>query len=135
MSLSIVEILEKKGSMTDLELQKELKSSFGEVSFRELNTGLMKLELAGVLWVSRLMRGKRQVELTGKPVIDYTLSAASAAKTTTVATDPKCAYCVRTGRWTKGIFPGKRESVYCPHCHGSGKGGVEDSSLPGGSSD
>ncbi len=56
--------------MTDLELQKELKSSFGEVSFRELNTGLMKLELAGVLWVSRLMRGKRQVELTGKPVID-----------------------------------------------------------------
>jgi len=31
---------------------------------------LMKLELAGVLWVSRLMRGKRQVELTGKPVID-----------------------------------------------------------------
>src|SRR5947209_14477059 len=63
MSLSIVEILEKKGSMTDLELQKELKSNFGEVSFRELNTGLMKLELAGVLWVSRLMRGKRQVEL------------------------------------------------------------------------
>jgi len=30
MSLSIVEILEKKGSMTDLELQKELKSNFGE---------------------------------------------------------------------------------------------------------
>ena len=56
MSLSIVEILEKKGSMTDLELQKELKSNFGEVSFRELNTGLMK--------------GKRQVELTSKPVID-----------------------------------------------------------------
>ena len=52
MSLSIVEILEKKGSMTDLELQKELKSNFGDVSFRELNTGLMKLELAGVLWVS-----------------------------------------------------------------------------------
>ena len=70
MSLSIVEILEKKGPMTDLELQKELKSNFGEVSFRELNTGLMKLELAGVLWGSRLMRGKRQVELTGKPVID-----------------------------------------------------------------
>ena len=70
MSLSIVEILEKKGAMTDLELQKELKSNFGEVSFRELNTGLMKLELAGVLWVSRLMKGKRQVELTSKPAID-----------------------------------------------------------------
>ncbi len=70
MSLSIVEILEKKGPMTDIELMKELKSNFGEVSFRELNTGLMKLEMAGVLWVSRLMKGKRQVELTGKPVID-----------------------------------------------------------------
>lgn len=70
MSLSIVEILEKKGPMTDIELQKELKSNFGEVSFRELNTGLMKLEMAGVLWVSRLMKGKRQVELTSKPVID-----------------------------------------------------------------
>jgi hypothetical protein len=70
MSLSIVEILEKKGPMTDVELMKELKSNFGEVSFRELNTGLMKLEMAGVLWVSRLMKGKRQVELTGKPVID-----------------------------------------------------------------
>ena len=70
MSLSIVEILEKKGAMTDLELHKELKSNFGEVSFRELNTGLMKLELAGVLWVSRLMKGKRQVELTSKPAID-----------------------------------------------------------------
>jgi hypothetical protein len=56
--------------MTDIDLQKELKSNFGEVSFRELNTSLMRLEMAGVLRVSRLMKGKRQVELTGKPVID-----------------------------------------------------------------
>ena len=70
MELSIVEVLERKGAMTDIDLQKELKGNFGEVSFRELNTGLMKLELAGVLRVSRLMKGKRQVELIGKPVID-----------------------------------------------------------------
>lgn len=70
MELSIVEILEKKGAITDIELQKDLKTNFGEVSFRELNTGLMKLELAGVLRVSRLMKGKRQVELIGKPNID-----------------------------------------------------------------
>ena len=70
MELSIVEILEKKGAVTDIDLQKDLKSNFGEVSFRELNTGLMKLELAGVLRVTRLMKGKRQVELIGKPVID-----------------------------------------------------------------
>jgi len=70
MSLTIVEILEKRGSMSDVDLEKEVKSNFGEVSFRELNRELMKLELAGVLWVSRLMRGKRLVELRGKPIAD-----------------------------------------------------------------
>jgi len=68
MSLSILEVLEKKGSMSDIDLQKELKSNFGEVNFRELNRELMKLELAGMLWVSRLGKGKRLVELTGKTV-------------------------------------------------------------------
>ncbi|OLD79093.1 hypothetical protein AUF62_00560 [archaeon 13_1_20CM_52_20] len=66
MSLAIVELVEKKGPLTDIELHKELKASFGEVSFRELNKNLMKLELGGVLRVSRLMKGKRQVELAGK---------------------------------------------------------------------
>lgn len=70
MSLGIVEYLEKKGPVSDIDLQKELKSSFGEVSFRELNRNLMKLELAGVLRVTRLMKGKRQVELTGKPLFN-----------------------------------------------------------------
>ncbi|TMI46892.1 hypothetical protein E6H19_00095 [Candidatus Bathyarchaeota archaeon] len=69
MSLSIVEILEKKGPMTDIDLLKDLRSNFGEVSFRELNRELMKLELAGILRVSRLTKGKRQVELTGKKSI------------------------------------------------------------------
>src|SRR6266700_453486 len=66
MSLAIIEIVEKKGPLTDLDLHKELKASFGEVSFRELNKNLMKLELGGVLRVSRLMKNKRQVELAGK---------------------------------------------------------------------
>lgn len=66
LSLAIVEILERKGAMTDLDLQKELKDDFGEVSFREVNRNLMKLELNGLLRVSRLMKGKRQVELTTK---------------------------------------------------------------------
>ncbi len=63
MQLSIVEILEKKGALTDIDLLKELRANVGEVSFRELNSSLMKMELGGVLWVSRLMKGKRQVEL------------------------------------------------------------------------
>ena len=70
MSLSIVEVLERKGPMNDIDLLKELKSNFGEVSFRELNRELMKLELAGILRVSRFTEGKRQVELIGKSIID-----------------------------------------------------------------
>ncbi len=66
MQLSIVEILEKKGALTDIELLKELRANFGEVSFRELNSALMKMELGGVVLVSRLMRGKRQVELVSR---------------------------------------------------------------------
>lgn len=61
--LAIVEVLERKGPMTDIDLHKELKTDFGEVSFREVNQNLMKLELGGILRVSRLMKGKRQVEL------------------------------------------------------------------------
>ena len=63
MPLVIVETLERKGSMTDVELQKELKDDFGDVSFRELNKDLLKLEVQGLVRVSRLMKGKRQVEL------------------------------------------------------------------------
>lgn len=70
LSLDIVEYLEKKGPISDVDLQKEMKASFGDVSFRELNRNLMKLELAGILRVTRLMKGKRQVELTGKPLHD-----------------------------------------------------------------
>jgi len=70
MSLAIVEFLGKKGSVTDIDLQKELISNFGETSFRELNRELMKLELAGILRVSRLTKGKRLVELIGKPTVD-----------------------------------------------------------------
>jgi len=58
--------LEKKGALSDVELLKELRANFGEISFREMNTTLMKLELGGVVWVTRLMKGKRQVELTKK---------------------------------------------------------------------
>ena len=66
LELTVVEVLEKKGALNDVELLKELKANFGEVSFREMNTTLMKMELGGVVWVTRLMKGKRQVELTKK---------------------------------------------------------------------
>ncbi|MEM3607123.1 MAG: hypothetical protein QXE30_05730 [Candidatus Bathyarchaeia archaeon] len=62
--LFIVETLEKKKSMIDKdELLKEIKEKYDEISFRELNNILLKLEVLGVIRVSRLMKGKRIVEL------------------------------------------------------------------------
>jgi len=66
MSLVVVETLHKKGAMTDIELLSEMKDSYGDLSFRELNKTLLKLEVEGVIRVSRLMKGKRRVELVGK---------------------------------------------------------------------
>jgi transcription initiation factor IIE alpha subunit len=59
----IVEILHRKGAMTDVDLHEELKNVYGDVSFREVNAILMKLEVSGVVRVSRLLKKKRRVEL------------------------------------------------------------------------
>lgn len=61
--LAVVEILEKKNALTDIDLLHDVKDNFGEISMRELNRILMKLEISGIVRVSRLMKGKRRVEL------------------------------------------------------------------------
>jgi len=61
--LAVVEILEKKDALTDIDLLHDIKGNFGEISLRELNRILMKLEISGIVRVSRLMKGKRRVEL------------------------------------------------------------------------
>jgi len=61
--LAVVEILEKKDALTDIDLLHDIKDNFGEISMRELNRILMKLEISGIVRVSRLMKGKRRVEL------------------------------------------------------------------------
>ncbi len=61
--LAVVEILEKKDALTDIDLLHDIKDDFGEISLRELNRILMKLEISGIIRVSRLMKGKRRVEL------------------------------------------------------------------------
>ncbi|MEM3516793.1 MAG: transcriptional repressor [Candidatus Bathyarchaeia archaeon] len=64
LTLFIIETLEKKKSMIDKdELLKEIKEKYGEISFKELNNALLKLEILGLIKVSRLMKGKRVVEL------------------------------------------------------------------------
>ncbi|HXZ98290.1 MAG TPA: hypothetical protein VED24_02870 [Candidatus Acidoferrum sp.] len=63
LNLAVVEALQRKGPLTDGDLLDQVKESYGEISFRELNNVLLKLEINGVLRVSHLMKGKRRVEL------------------------------------------------------------------------
>lgn len=63
--ITILEILEKKNSITDAELLEMLKNtlSYREIGFSELNKVLMKMEIAGLISVSPLTKGKRLVQL------------------------------------------------------------------------
>ena len=62
--LSIIDVIERKGPLTDDDLLREMKNGKEEVSFRELNSILMKLEINGLIRVSRQMKGKRRVEMS-----------------------------------------------------------------------
>jgi Fe2+ or Zn2+ uptake regulation protein len=63
LDLTIVEILEKKGAMTDDELFDVLKETHEDLGFGALNKTLMKMEVQGMIYVSSLTKGKRRVEL------------------------------------------------------------------------
>ena len=63
LNLAVVEALQRKGALTDGDLLDQVRESYGDISFRELNSVLLKLEINGILRVSRLMKGKRRVEL------------------------------------------------------------------------
>lgn len=66
--MAIVELLEKKGSLTDVDLLEALKSTsqFKDLSFNELNKTLMRMEIAGLILVSSFTRGRRLVQLSKK---------------------------------------------------------------------
>jgi len=61
--LSVMDAIKRKGPLTDDELLREMRNSKEDLSFRELNRILMKLELNGLVRVSRQTKGKRLVEL------------------------------------------------------------------------
>ena len=63
LDLTIVEILEKKGAMTDEELFDVLREIHEDLGFGALNKTLMKMEVQGKVYVSSLTKGKRRVEL------------------------------------------------------------------------
>jgi len=64
LDLTILEILEKKGGMTDEELFNMLKENHEELGFGMLNKTLMKMEVQGKVHVSALTKGRRRVEAT-----------------------------------------------------------------------
>lgn len=59
----VADILKKKGSVTDEELLEAVRTFYKDVSVEDLNKILMKMEIAGLITVSNLMRGKRLIEL------------------------------------------------------------------------
>jgi transcription initiation factor IIE alpha subunit len=66
LNMVIVEILERKGSFTDVELLEALKSIYKDLSINELNKTLMRMEITGLISVSSLTKGRRLVQLTKK---------------------------------------------------------------------
>jgi hypothetical protein len=62
---AIIQIL-KKGALTDNELFEILKDENKDISFRNLNKTLIKLEIGGKIHVSTLTKGKRRIELIAK---------------------------------------------------------------------
>ena len=60
----VVEILLKKGgALTDTELYQALRKTYGDLSLRELNKTLMRLEIDGIIYVFRVTKNIRRVEL------------------------------------------------------------------------
>jgi hypothetical protein len=68
LQMAIIELLERKGSLTDIELLETLKSSslYKDLSFNELNKALMRMEIGGLISVSPLAKGRRLVQLNKK---------------------------------------------------------------------
>jgi hypothetical protein len=59
----VIEILQKKGDMTDDDLFNQIKDEFEDLGFKDFNNILLKLEVSGKIRTSSMARGKRRIEL------------------------------------------------------------------------
>jgi hypothetical protein len=59
----LLEILTKKGDMTDDALFSQLKEEFEDLGYKDFNDILMRLEVTGKIRTTSMSRGKRRVEL------------------------------------------------------------------------
>jgi hypothetical protein len=59
----LLEVLNRKGDMTDDDLFAALKDEFEDLGFKDFNELLMRLEVGGKIRTSSMARGKRRIEL------------------------------------------------------------------------
>jgi hypothetical protein len=59
----VLEILTKKGDMTDDDLFGQLKDEFEDLGYKDFNDILLRLEVTGKIRTTSMSRGKRRVEL------------------------------------------------------------------------
>lgn len=60
----ILDVLRKKGALTDMELFEYVSEEYKDMGFKDFNEILMRLEIAGKIRTTSLARGKKRVELT-----------------------------------------------------------------------
>jgi hypothetical protein len=59
----VLELLKKKGAMTETELFEDLGEELGDLGSKEFNELLMRLEVNGKVRTTSLARGKKRIEL------------------------------------------------------------------------
>ena len=59
----VLEILTKKGDMTDDDLFTQVRGEYEDLGFKDFNEVLLKLEVSGKIRTSSMARGKRRIEL------------------------------------------------------------------------
>jgi hypothetical protein len=59
----LLEILNKKGDMSENDLFSAVQDEFDDLGYRDFNELLLKLEVSGKIRTTSLSRGKKRVEL------------------------------------------------------------------------
>ena len=60
---ALLDLLQKKGALTDGELFEALTEEYEDLGFKDFNELLMRLEISGKIRVTSMSRGKRRIEL------------------------------------------------------------------------
>jgi hypothetical protein len=59
----LLDLLQKKGALTDGELFEALTEEFEDLGFKDFSELLMRLEISGKIRLTSMSRGKRRIEL------------------------------------------------------------------------